>query len=97
MLENETYLGTKYYNKVRTIREYANPIYGIALDEALRASCERGMGLRPGPANHLAGAIRACAATEVRQSEALPESEAAATSFDARRMRWLRHERLWLP
>ena len=29
MLENETYLGTKYYNKMRTIREYANPIYGI--------------------------------------------------------------------
>ena len=63
MLENETYLGTKYYNKVRTIREYANPIYGIALDEALRASCERGMGLRPGPANHPAGAVRARAET----------------------------------
>jgi site-specific DNA recombinase len=29
MLDNETYLGTKYYNKMRTIREYANPIYGI--------------------------------------------------------------------
>ena len=29
MLGNETYLGTKYYNKMRTIREYANPIYGI--------------------------------------------------------------------
>ena len=29
MLENETYLGTKYYNKMRTVREYANPIYGI--------------------------------------------------------------------
>ena len=29
MLNNETYLGTKYYNKMRTIREYPNPIYGI--------------------------------------------------------------------
>jgi hypothetical protein len=29
MLDNETYLGTKYYNKAQTIREYANRIYGI--------------------------------------------------------------------
>src|SRR5207245_9314785 len=29
MLSNETYVGTRYFNKLRTIREYANPIYGI--------------------------------------------------------------------
>jgi site-specific DNA recombinase len=29
MLNNETYLGVKYFNKMRTIREYANPIYDI--------------------------------------------------------------------
>jgi site-specific DNA recombinase len=29
MLRNETYLGVKYFNTMRTIREYANPIYDI--------------------------------------------------------------------
>jgi site-specific DNA recombinase len=29
MLSNETYLGMRYFNKLRTIREYANPMYGI--------------------------------------------------------------------
>jgi site-specific DNA recombinase len=29
MLGNETYLGMRYFNKLRTIREYANPMYGI--------------------------------------------------------------------
>jgi site-specific DNA recombinase len=29
VLRNETYLGVKYYNTVRVIREYANPIYDI--------------------------------------------------------------------
>ena len=29
MLANETYLGVKYFNKMRVIREYANPIYDI--------------------------------------------------------------------
>jgi hypothetical protein len=29
MLRNETYLGVKYYNTMRVIREYANPIYDI--------------------------------------------------------------------
>jgi hypothetical protein len=29
MLNNETYLGVKYYNQMRVIRQYANPIYGI--------------------------------------------------------------------
>jgi site-specific DNA recombinase len=29
MTSNETYLGTRYFNKLRAIREYANPIYGI--------------------------------------------------------------------
>jgi site-specific DNA recombinase len=29
MLSNETYVGTRYFNKLRTIREYANPMYGI--------------------------------------------------------------------
>jgi DNA invertase Pin-like site-specific DNA recombinase len=29
VLCNETYLGVKYFNKMRTIREYANPIYDI--------------------------------------------------------------------
>jgi DNA invertase Pin-like site-specific DNA recombinase len=29
MLNNETYLGVKYFNTMRCIRQYANPIYGI--------------------------------------------------------------------
>ena len=29
MLSNETYLGVKYSNTMRCVREYANPIYGI--------------------------------------------------------------------
>jgi site-specific DNA recombinase len=29
ILRNETYLGVKYYNKMRVVREYANPIFGI--------------------------------------------------------------------
>jgi hypothetical protein len=29
MLCNETYLGVKYFNTMRCVREYANPIYGI--------------------------------------------------------------------
>jgi Recombinase len=29
VLRNETYLGVKYYNTMRVIREYANPIYDI--------------------------------------------------------------------
>jgi DNA invertase Pin-like site-specific DNA recombinase len=29
MLSNETYLGVKYFNTMRCVREYANPIYGI--------------------------------------------------------------------
>jgi site-specific DNA recombinase len=29
MLCNETYLGVKYFNQMRVIRQYANPIYGI--------------------------------------------------------------------
>jgi hypothetical protein len=29
MLRNETYLGVKYFNKMRVIRQYANPIYHV--------------------------------------------------------------------
>lgn len=29
ILRNETYVGVKYYNKMRIVREYANPLYGI--------------------------------------------------------------------
>jgi site-specific DNA recombinase len=54
MLSNETYLGTRYFNKLRTIREYANPIYGTKHSTTARA---RGMGRGPGPANHIARAV----------------------------------------
>jgi site-specific DNA recombinase len=30
MLTKETYLGIKYFNTMRCVREYANPVYGIA-------------------------------------------------------------------
>jgi hypothetical protein len=29
MLRNPTYTGVKYFNTVRRMREYANPLYGI--------------------------------------------------------------------
>jgi Recombinase len=40
MLSNETYLGVKYYNQMRTIRQYANPIYGI--EHSTKKNIKRG-------------------------------------------------------
>jgi hypothetical protein len=55
MLSNETYLGTRYFNKLRTIREYANPIYGIKHSTKKDVPREREMGSRS--ANHLVRAL----------------------------------------
>jgi hypothetical protein len=46
MLSNETYLGTRYFNKLRTIREYANPIYGIKHSTKKDVPREREMGVQ---------------------------------------------------
>jgi hypothetical protein len=40
MLSNETYLGLKYYNQMRVIRQYANPIYGI--EHSTKKNIKRG-------------------------------------------------------
>jgi site-specific DNA recombinase len=40
MLCNETYLGVKYFNQLRVIRQYANPIYGI--EHSTKKTIKRG-------------------------------------------------------
>jgi site-specific DNA recombinase len=41
MLRNETYLGVKYFNTMRCVREYANPIYEIKHSTKKRFSRDR--------------------------------------------------------
>ena len=36
VLRNETYLGVKYFNAMRYIREYGNPIYDIQIRKVVK-------------------------------------------------------------
>jgi site-specific DNA recombinase len=57
VLRNETYLGVKYYNTMRVIREYANPIYNIkhSTKKTIKRGREDWIG---GARDHLARTLR---------------------------------------